>query len=678
MPELAPSVQLEVVAQAATGLLAAWLGLTVAVRARHVPAARAFGLLTLFLVSWSVAIIVQRLSEVPGVLRVANAFEEVGAFGVIAATPHIAVALTAEGRWTFWQRATVIGAYAVAALMGLPAVVNPAAKWAITPPHFELPGIPGEVFGWAWIVARIALFAIALAWIVVALRAASTDQARQRQLHVALLTVALGAAGGIARFTPPLSDSDPWIGVSLVMLAIMAAAYAVFAQRIFFPADVAAKTFRYSVVAGLAVTAWVAVLVGGDRLFRNLVGIELPLVTALGVVATVALLEPAGDQLRRRLTGRTRRDAAYERLLRALGESIFTAQRPADAIEPALAQLCRIFAISGASVSDRDGEPIAAHGSFAESSTLGMHLPLESEGEMVGQVVFGPKRSQLPYASDETELLRLAASYLAGSIRLAAREQEQLVALDELSVERARVATAGADLHAALVTEDVRAPAGLRVFALGPLRVERDGQLVRQWGGAKAGTRQAEAVFAFLLDRGERGVSKEEMVELIWPDVDLERADLAFHRTLGGLRTTLEPGRRGGDRGTAVTYHNDRYRLDPVLLGWSDVAAFEEEIATAGRETDPDEALQRLEHARSLYRGDYLDDCPFYGDSAQVEERRDLLRGRYVDLLVALGQRYEARGDRPAAAACFREARTVAGDDVPPADEGLSRLGASV
>jgi DNA-binding SARP family transcriptional activator len=170
-------------------------------------------------------------------------------------------------------------------------------------------------------------------------------------------------------------------------------------------------------------------------------------------------------------------------------------------------------------------------------------------------------------------------------------------------------------------------------------------------------------------------VAKDEIIELVWPDVDLERADLAFHRTLGGLRTTLEPGRPGGDRGTAVVFHNDRYRLDPSLVAWSDVDAFERAMAAASASADPDEALGHLERARSLYRGDFLDDCPFYGDSAPVEERRDLLRGRFVDLLLALGERHAARGDRPAAAACFRQARAVNGDDLPRAEEALSRLG---
>ena len=161
---------------------------------------------------------------------------------------------------------------------------------------------------------------------------------------------------------------------------------------------------------------------------------------------------------------------------------------------------------------------------------------------------------------------------------------------------------------------------------------------------------------------------------MIWPDVDLDKADLAFHRTLGGLRRTLEPDFKRGGEATAIIYRNDRYRLDPALVGWSDTAAFRERLAAARAAPDPAAAIAALEEARALYRGDYLDDCPFYGDSEYVEERRTLWRGRYVDVLLALGERYEAQRDAAAAAACYREALQASGDDCPRADDGLARL----
>jgi hypothetical protein len=670
--------QFEIAAHGLTAILATWLGLTVAVRARRLPAARVFGFLSLFLVTWSVAIIVQRFapSDALTVRRIGNAFEDLGAFLVIAATPHIALSISVERTWNRLERFAIYGGYLVAVLMALPAAVNPAAKLNITPPHFELPGIPGAVFGWTWIAVRMAMFALAFAWIVLALRRANGDRARSRQLQVALLTVALGGIGGILRFTPPFSDTDPWLGVSIVTLSVVVAAYAVFAQHLFFSADIAARTFRYSLVGGLVVTAYVGVVLGLDRVVRDVLSIEVPIVTALALVATIALFEPISDRLRHWMSSRTRRDVAYERLLRALGEPLLLSASGDRPLEPALARLTRLFRLTGASLIDVPPQYQASHGSYDESSPLALRLPLASHGRTYGTILFGPKRSGLPYATSEVEVLRLAAEYLAGSIGLAESESEQAVALDRLSGQRQAIASTASELQAALASHPASTAAlPLSVFALGPLRVERRGQLLMHWGGAKAGTRQAEAVFAFLFDRGERGASKDEIVELIWPDVDLERADLAFHRTLGGLRTTLEPARRGGNRGTAITFHNDRYRLDSALIAWSDVTAFEDEMAAATGSADEELATRHLERARSLYRGDYLDDCPFYGDSAQVEERRELVRGRFVDLLLALGERYEARGDRPAAASCLRQARQVNGESPGPADEALNRVG---
>lgn len=85
-------------------------------------------------------------------------------------------------------------------------------------------------------------------------------------------------------------------------------------------------------------------------------------------------------------------------------------------------------------------------------------------------------------------------------------------------------------------------------------------------------------------------------------------------------------------------------------------------------------AASAASSARSLYRGDYLDDCPFYGDSVHVEERRTALRRRYVALLIELGERYASRGDRSAAASCFGEAQSAADEEVPGIDEALERL----
>ena len=123
---------------------------------------------------------------------------------------------------------------------------------------------------------------------------------------------------------------------------------------------------------------------------------------------------------------------------------------------------------------------------------------------------------------------------------------------------------------------------------------------------------------------------------------------------------------------------NGRYRLDASVVGWLDSEEFEKRLQHAVRATDDVAAIGGLEAARAMYRGDYLDDCPLFGDSGYVEGRRGVLRSRLVDALVDLGRRYEARADSTLAAARFREALDVSGGDCSSAEEGLERLGLPV
>jgi predicted ATPase/DNA-binding SARP family transcriptional activator len=213
------------------------------------------------------------------------------------------------------------------------------------------------------------------------------------------------------------------------------------------------------------------------------------------------------------------------------------------------------------------------------------------------------------------------------------------------------------------------ADARLRVHALGAMLVERRGAPLQRWGGDKAGSRQAQALFAFLFDRGQAGIAKDEATEMLWPDLSIRRGDLAFHRTLGGLRSVLDEGREGAE---SIPFENGRYRLASDLVAWSDVQAFEDRLSSADGLDGP-EAIVALESARGLYRGDLFDDCPFYGDSALVEERRSYLRGLFEDLLVELGERHLEVGDSASAAERYRQALAINGDNARAA-AGLLRL----
>lgn len=272
----------------------------------------------------------------------------------------------------------------------------------------------------------------------------------------------------------------------------------------------------------------------------------------------------------------------------------------------------------------------------------------------------------------ESAIMLMVHASQAGGARPLWLDREKLPLMPEeverLTQEGESMTTAEAVAYA-LAVEPAHAATGLRVRALGSMEVERDGRRVHRWGGDKAGSRQAQAIFAFLFDRGTAGISKDEVVELLWPDLPLKRGDLAFHRTLGGLRAVLE-GRLSGN---VISYESGRYRLAPELVDWSDVSEFEQLLERAAG-LEGRERTVVLEGARELYRGDLFDDCPFYGDSALVEERREFLRTRQEDVLIELGDLHAASGDDAQALARFRQALQLNPESAR-AQSAIDRLG---
>lgn len=659
---------LEIAAHTVTAILATWLGLVVVTRARRARGAAVFGALCAVLVVWSVAIIVQRTTSDPSLAAAVNLLEDVSAYLLPAATLHIAISIAYEG-----PRPPIVGAVlAFAYLLGvgasLQAWLDPARPIAFGPPHWEPLGVDGTTAAWLFLGARLVPWLTAVAVLASARRRAWPDRARRRQLSVAMATILLGVLGGVLRIGPR-EIVDEWVGVALVAAATALATYAVVAQHLFITTDAAERAVRWSVLAGLGIVAYVLLLGTVDRLASRFLAVELPIVMALGLVVTIAVADPVGRWLRLRLG--PKHGAEVERLFAAMGLDPVLAQRPDRALTPAVERVVRALELSGALVIAADGRVLARVGSVDSDAAGALRLPMTDGDRTIGYAIFGARADGAAASGVEVSALHQAADFMAASLRLTERQDDQATRIAALRDEHAAVRSQGTALSAALARPADRQD-GLHVYALGSLRVERDGQPIHRWGGEKAGSRQAEAIFAMLFDRGDQGAAKDELQEVVWPDADFDRADAAFHRTMLGLRAALRgDSRRGADRKSAdlVVFHNDRYRLNPVTVAWSDVAEFDRLVATAAS-AEPAEALSLLERARALYRGDYLDDVPYFGDSAAVETRRVALRRAVRDLLLELASRYEARGERLAASACRRQADGLTADlDEPSAVE---------
>jgi DNA-binding SARP family transcriptional activator len=185
-----------------------------------------------------------------------------------------------------------------------------------------------------------------------------------------------------------------------------------------------------------------------------------------------------------------------------------------------------------------------------------------------------------------------------------------------------------------------------RAFALGETRVRVGERTLADsdWTYAKA-----KELFFYLLTHPASG--KAHIGLELWPDASPAQLRSAFHRTLHHLRRAL-------GKAEWVVFENDAYALNRALGYWFDVQAFETHLAEARRALKSGvapaaraEAVQHLEAALALYRGDFLADIDA-GEWAIFQ--REELRRRNIEARLTLGELYFAEARYAQAADVYR------------------------
>ncbi|MGH3146817.1 MAG: BTAD domain-containing putative transcriptional regulator, partial [Rubrobacter sp.] len=182
----------------------------------------------------------------------------------------------------------------------------------------------------------------------------------------------------------------------------------------------------------------------------------------------------------------------------------------------------------------------------------------------------------------------------------------------------------------------------MRVWLLGRFEVSVGSRIIKEdeWRLRKA----TSLVKLLTLAPGHR-LHREQVLDLLWPDLKPTAAANNLHQTLHVARRTLEP------QSTTPRYlrlQDERLELCPYETFWSDVEAFEGAAEEARRAGDP--ASYRA--AIDLYGGDLLP-ADRYEDWTEV--RREGIRRSHLSLLVELAALYEERGDHDSAIQALRD-----------------------
>jgi len=157
------------------------------------------------------------------------------------------------------------------------------------------------------------------------------------------------------------------------------------------------------------------------------------------------------------------------------------------------------------------------------------------------------------------------------------------------------------DWHIPIFKDTSGKQPALRIYVLGQFRIERS--IGNEWQAVASRTwqrRRARALLGCLLSSTGRRLGREQAMEALWPDLDLETAANRLNGAVHEVRKILEPELARPAASQLLRLERDVLLLADASEIWVDADIFESLLNKAKASPDPAQAEQILEEAVRL------------------------------------------------------------------------------
>src|SRR5579875_1421028 len=183
--------------------------------------------------------------------------------------------------------------------------------------------------------------------------------------------------------------------------------------------------------------------------------------------------------------------------------------------------------------------------------------------------------------------------------------------------------------------------ATIRIYALGQFRLERragpDWQIVTETAWQH---QRVRSLLGCLISSPRHKLGREQLMDALWPELDLETAAARLDRAVYSLRQLFEPTRSRPATSPLLLTEREVIELADQNQVWVDADAFEALLSEARASADGGERERLLEEAAKLYGGEFL---PEERKLELTITRREFLQRNWIGLLLELADLRAAR-----------------------------------